>query len=223
MLFLENMFPNESDYPLQDARNEIKAGFFEKVFFRTSREFKNFERIFNAREKGNATRDQLDNAAKAYLMHKIPGYDGEGIPTVQQLNALTGKSKDRAMFCIKTLMANEESREYEEKLNSIMGAVDSNLNERGLGNDLRQLQESNSHPIPDVDAYLAEQANQVQANQQQQANQVQEEEPSFEIQEYIAQDLAAEDEQGMDNYEYEDDSIENDNEVEKDDEELGLD
>ena len=44
MLFLENMFPNESDYPLKDARNEIKPGFFETVFRRTSKEFKDFQK-----------------------------------------------------------------------------------------------------------------------------------------------------------------------------------
>ena len=224
MLFLENMFPNESDYPLKDARNEIKPGFFERVFNRTSREFKEFERTFNAREKGNATRDELDNAAKAYLMHKIPGYDGEGIPTVQQLNALTGKSKDRAMFCIKTLMANEESREYEGKYRALMNVARNNINEYGA-DTLRVLKESNSNPIQDVDAYLAGQVNQQPQQEEQQVNQVQDQEPSFEIQEYIAKDLAAEDEQGMEDYNYADESsmeIDND-EVQKDDEELGLD
>ena len=171
MLFLENMFPNESDYPLKDARDEIKPGFFETVFFRTSKEFKNFQNTFNEREKGNATREEVDNAAKAYLKYKIPGYDGDGIPTVQQLEGLTGKSKDRALFCIKTLMANEESREYEGKYRALMNVANNNIKEYGE-NTLNVMKESNSNPIPDVDAYLAAQAN----NNVQQENVVQNEE-----------------------------------------------
>ncbi len=168
MLFLENMFPNDCDYPLKDARNAIKPGFFETVFSRTSKEFKNFQNTFNRREKGNATREEVDNAAKAYLKYKIPGYDGDGIPTVQQLEGLTGKSKDRALFCIKTLMANEESREYEGKYRALMNVAQNNIKEYGE-NTLNVMKESNSNPIPDVDAYLAAQAN----NNIQQENQVQ--------------------------------------------------
>ena len=168
MLFLENMFPNDCDYPLKDAKDAIKGGFFETVFFTTSKEFKNFQKTFNRREKGNATREEVDNAAKAYLKYKIPGYDGDGIPTVQQLEGLTGKSKDRALFCIKTLMANEESREYEGKYRALMNVANNNIKEYGE-NTLNVMKESNSNPIPDVDAYLAAQAN----NNIQQENQVQ--------------------------------------------------
>lgn len=218
MLFLENMFPNESDYPLQDAREKIKAGFFEKVFSRTSKEFKNFERTFNAREKGNATREQVDNAAKAYLMAKIPGWDGKDIPTVQQLNTLTGKQRDRAMFCIKTLMANQESREYEGKFRALMNVARNNMNEYGA-DTLRMLKESNSNPIQDVDAYLAGQVNQQPQQEEQQV-----EESDFKLQEYIAKDLAEENQVVEDEeYSNEASNLINEYDVQKDDEELGLD
>ena len=209
MLFLENMFPNESDYPLKDARDEIKPGFFERVFRRTSNEFKNFQNTFNEREKGNATREEVDNAAKAYLKYKIPGYDGDGIPTVQQLEGLTGKAKDRALFCIKTLMANEESREYEGKYRALMNVANNNIKEYGE-NTLNVMKESNSNPIPDVDAYLAAQAN----NNVQQENVVQNEEEaqqeldaSFQL--HVAKDIQ-EEENGMYN-----NDVDNDKNIEQ--------
>ena len=71
-------------------------------------------------------------------------------------------------------MANEESREYEGKYRALMNVAQNNIKEYGE-NTLNVMKESNSNPIPDVDAYLAAQAN----NNVQQENVVQNEEDTL--------------------------------------------
>ncbi len=224
LMNIAEKYPDKGDEPIKAVVKSCKPGFFERVFKRTSQEYKDFEATFKRRANEEATRDELDNAAKAYLMHKIPGYNGEGIPNIQDIQRLSGKSKTRALLAYNTLKASEKSRVYEEKLNNIMGVATTVLSENGQDATLRQMREQNRYVIHGLDEHQAQANNQQQANQQQE-NQVQEEEPSFEIQEYIAKDLAAEDEQGMEDYNYADESsmeIDND-EVQKEDEELGLD
>ena len=140
--YLQDSFKG-SPNPIREAFEECKPGFFERIFRRTSNEYKNFKETFAARQNGAASRDEVDNAARAYLMHKIPGYDGKGLPTVEQMQTLTGTSANRAALCYKTLQASQKSRGYEAKLNIVQGVAKQNIEDYGLQDAYDKMREDN--------------------------------------------------------------------------------
>ena len=140
--YLKDSFA-DSPNPIRDAFNACKPGIFESIFRRTSREYKNFTAKFKARQNGAASRDEVDNAARAYLMHKIPGYDGKGLPTVEQMQTLTGTSANRAALCYKTLQASQKSRGYEAKLNIVQGVAKQNIEDYGLQDAYDKMRQDN--------------------------------------------------------------------------------
>ncbi len=142
MGYLQDDIPGKN--PIGDALESCEPGFFESVFRTTSKEYKNFKATFEARQKGGASREELDGAAKAYLMHKIPGYKGDGLPTEEQMSKLSGTSRNRALLCLKTLQANQRSRRYEEKLNIINTVAKSNIEDGGLTDTFKQMRNDNS-------------------------------------------------------------------------------
>ena len=155
--YLKDSFADRPN-PIGDAFNACKPGFFERIFRRTSREYKNFKATFTARQNGAASRDEVDNAARAYLMHKIPGYDGKGLPTVEQMTALTGTSANRAALCYKTLQASQKSRGYEAKLNIVQGVAKQNVDNYGLGDLYEKMRQDNMNIAPALDNQLDKQA-----------------------------------------------------------------
>lgn len=140
--YLKDSF-EDSPNRIRAAFNACKPGFFERIFRRTSNEYKNFKETFAARQNGAASRDDVDNAARAYLMHKIPGYNGKGLPTVEQMEALTGTSANRAALCYKTLQASQKSRGYEAKLNIVQGVAKQNIEDYGLQDVYEKMREDN--------------------------------------------------------------------------------
>ncbi len=142
--YLKDSFPG-SPNPISDAFEACKPGFFERIFRRTSNEYKNFKAALSSRQNGGASRDDVDNAAKAYLRHKIPGWDGIGLPTDEQMAALTGTSANRAVLCYKTLQASQKSRGYEAKLNIVQGVAKQNIENYGLQDVYEKMREDNMH------------------------------------------------------------------------------
>jgi hypothetical protein len=140
--YLKESFP-DSRNPIGDAFEACKPGFFERIFRRTSNEYKNFKAALSSRQNGGASRDEVDNAAKAYLMHKIPGWDGKGLPTDEQMEALSGTSYNRAVLCYKTLQASQKSRGYEARLNTVQGVAKQNLDNYGLGELYDKMRQDN--------------------------------------------------------------------------------
>ena len=134
--------------PIGDTVDACKGGFFERLFGTTSKEFKNFDATFKARQAGGATREEVDSAAKAYLMHKIPGYKGEGLPTEEQLAKFTGTTRNRVLLCLRTLQANSRSRRYEAKLNTIQTVAKDNIENAGLTDTFKQMCNENSNLGP---------------------------------------------------------------------------
>ena len=130
------------------AFDACKPGFFERVFRRTSQEYKNFKSTFEARQAGGASRDDLDNAAKAYLKHVIPGYNGKGLPTEEQLSRLSGTSFNRAALCYKTLQASQKSRGYEAKLNVVQGVAKQNVEDYGYAGAYEVMRQNNMNLNP---------------------------------------------------------------------------
>ena len=146
------------------AFNRNKAGFFDRLFRRTSRQYKDFEREFKAYQEGSReensynsngpSRASVERTAKAYLRHKIPGWNGEGLPTMEQINALSGKSKNRAMLCFNVLSATKDSSENEQKLNGLVAAVEVQMEKDGTSLATNRIYEANSIDANEIKGLL---------------------------------------------------------------------
>ncbi len=144
----DNFSEFQGEDPVAEAKAECdKKGFFEGLFRTTSNEYKNFRRLLDARQHGGATREELDDAAKAYLIRKIPGYTGEGLPSIEDINSIPGRGRNRAVLCYKTLLATKQSREYERKVNALYNVAEKNLKACGQDRTLAQLKVENSAPF----------------------------------------------------------------------------
>ena len=152
MVNIEKRYIGENG--VDDAFNRNKAGFFDRIFRRTSRQYKDFEKEFKNYRQGSkiedglnsrdANRESVERTAKAYLRHKIPGWKGEGLPTLEQINALRGKSRDRAMLCYNTLCATKESAETEQKIRNLSDVVENSMTQDGTNIAVNKLYEANS-------------------------------------------------------------------------------
>ena len=205
---LHEEFPSDAENPIEDALAENKGGFFERFFRTTSREYKRFEQLLVQRKNGEGSREDLKNAAVAYLMHKIPGYDGNGRPQLEDIEHLTGTAKKKAMLCYKTLVACQRSSTYEGKLGIISGVAENNLRANGEYDTLQQMKYDNSYVIHGLDQLQQPQNEQVVINEEQQA----------EFQKQLANDInEGENQGGMYDDEFSDESS-----IQYDDEEVDM-
>ena len=112
---IENSFKNQ------------KPGFFEKIFRRTSNEYKAFVNSFNAyKDKQNPTYGEnsyLKISAMNYLKHKFPNLKDDELPTIEQINALGGAGKERASFCLNVIKSIDEIDVLQERANDIVRDV----------------------------------------------------------------------------------------------------
>lgn len=139
---------------VEHAFNANKAGFWERFLRRTSKEYKNFEKEFEAYRKDTQRIDGMDSrspnraaterSARAYLQHKIPGYDGKDLPTLESINNLKGKSKSRAMLCYNVLKATKESAEFENKDRALVETVEREMAANGTDLAINKLYAENS-------------------------------------------------------------------------------
>ena len=153
MVNIERRYIGGSD-AVDAAFNSNKAGFFDRIFHRTSRQYKDFEKEFKAYREGSkiddgmnsrdANRDSVERTAKAYLRHKIPGWDGKGLPTLEQINRLKGKSKNRALLCFNVLSATKDSAETEQKLKSLETTIENQMAKDGTSVVTDKLYQANS-------------------------------------------------------------------------------
>lgn len=139
----------ESDQPIVDAfKTANKKGFLERLFKRTSREYNNFKRTFEQRTQGDASREELDDAAKAYLRRKLPGYNGRDLPNLEDIGRLSRRERNRALLCYKTLLASKASREYEGKLGELLNGANSNIAAAGMTETFERMRIENSVIMP---------------------------------------------------------------------------
>ena len=163
MVNIERRFIGGGD-AVNAAFNRNKAGFFDRMFRRTSRQYKDFEKEFKAYREGSriengtntrdANRESVERTAKAYLQHKIPGWNGEGLPTMEQINALSGKSRNRAMFCFNVLGAVKDSEKNEQKLNGLVNAVETQMVKDGTNLATNRIYEANSIDATEIKGLL---------------------------------------------------------------------
>ena len=122
----------ESKLPLgknaiENSFNNQKPGFFEKLFRRTSNEYKAFVNTFNAyKNKDNPLYGQnsfLKTSAMGYLRHKFPNLKDDELPTIEQINALSGAGKERASFCLNVVKSIDENDTIQERANDIVRNV----------------------------------------------------------------------------------------------------
>ena len=123
---MKNINGSNVDKPIQAALNRAKGNIFERMLGKTSQEWKDFKASLEERQQGFTTREDVDSTAKAYLMHKIPGYNGEGLPKEEDIQRLSGTAKLRAQLCLNTLKANEDARSYEQKVQEVEGNAKTN-------------------------------------------------------------------------------------------------
>ena len=138
--------------PLKSAINLCKPGFFEKLFRRTSNQYKNFEKAFNDRLGNNISREELENAAKAYLIHKIPSYNGEELPDPRIFERLDDKSRRRAILCYDVLLSTEKSRSYELKQAHVKEAVNNVIKDTNADKELENIKADNFNKLEKVAA-----------------------------------------------------------------------
>ena len=139
---------------VERAFNANKAGFLDWVFRRTSRQYKNFEKAFTAYRSADRDREgmnsrdvgraEVENSAKAYLQHKIPGYNGQGLPKLEDIERLRGKSKSRAMLCYNVIKSTKESAEFERAGAELVAATERQMSREGTNLTVDRLYHLNS-------------------------------------------------------------------------------
>lgn len=98
-------FLNLSNTTVQEAIEENKGGFFERVFKTTSNEYKHLidvtEKFYDPASKYCGDYTALENATKAYVAHKLPSYNGIGEPQFNEAEIanLDATSRNRIAFC----------------------------------------------------------------------------------------------------------------------------
>lgn len=129
-----------------------KGGFWERKIGTTSPEYKAFERsvedYYNISEK-SGDRDNVINAANAYLVHK--GIDINGKDVEAQVARLGATARGRARFCISTIRALKQP-EYvpENKLDYVQDKEKSNGIQNANDNEIQKSNFIDKEPaIPD--------------------------------------------------------------------------
>lgn len=115
---------SDSDNPIENEFKKQKPNIFEKILRKTSKEYKAFEKVFNKHYKNPDSplfgdNDYLKAHAIKYLHHKFPDLENDELPTEEQINALGGKGKARAGFCLKVVKAINEKNAIEDKMHDI--------------------------------------------------------------------------------------------------------
>lgn len=121
---IESKLPRSS---IDQSMNRQKPGFFERIFRRTSDQYKAFRDSFNYyRDKENLVPDDtraLKTVAMAYLQHKFPNLGEDELPTEQQIARLSGAGKERASLALKVVQACRENETIQERADNITEAV----------------------------------------------------------------------------------------------------
>ncbi len=145
------------DQPIKEAfKTANKKGFFEWMFRRTSREYNSFKATFERRAQGDASREELDGSAKAYLRRKLRGYDGNGLPNIEEISRLSRREKNRALLCYKTLLATQASKEYEERFAGLKGEATASIAEAGEVENFERMRVQNYVNLSSLDVQNAQ-------------------------------------------------------------------
>ena len=117
--------------PIEESLNKQKPGFFEKIFRTTSNDYKIFKAAFDCyNDKKHplyGVDENLKDAAHAYLVHKFPNLGKNQLPTLNDINNLSGPGKERARFCLEVYNAIKEKENLQEHVDDMIKDI-KNLN-----------------------------------------------------------------------------------------------
>ena len=161
MMHIDALYNGER--AVDKAFKNNKAGFIEKWMGWTSRQYKEFEQAFseyrNDKEEGanydtDISRKTVQTKATNYLVYKLKGYDGKGLPKLEDINRLKGKAKNRAMFCYNVLKSTMQSDEFERKSTDLKHVIEDQMNEDGTNVVYNKLYDANSIDPETISAQL---------------------------------------------------------------------
>ena len=116
-----------SNNSIEESFERQKPGFFEKLFRRTSSEYKTFKETFDfyKDKQGplNGSNQILKDAAMGYIRHKFPNLEENKLPTAEQIAALGGAGKERAAFCLKVIETLNEHAGAQEQAYKVNDAI----------------------------------------------------------------------------------------------------
>ena len=117
----------DAENAIDESINRQKPGFFEKLFRRTSKEYKSFINTFNGYKDKTSPlygqNDYLKNSALLYLKHKFPNLNENETPTLEQINTLEGVGKERAFFCYNVVKAINENEQIQDRANDLVREI----------------------------------------------------------------------------------------------------
>lgn len=118
----------DSTATCDDIVRHNKGGIFENLFNTTSKEYKEFVKAYkefndeNSLKYGNDA--ELDKAARAYIRHKIPGFQlPNELPKKEDIERFSGTSRGRLEFCLGVLQSIKQRFER----NLMATAIDGDL------------------------------------------------------------------------------------------------
>ncbi len=122
---IESKLPDRS---IDESFKRQKPGFFEKIFRRTSNEYKEFKRQYDAyktKKGGFISKDSnaLKDSAMAYLRHKFPNMEDGELPSLHDISSLSGAGKERALFCLNVVESIKNDQEYQAQADKMIKAV----------------------------------------------------------------------------------------------------
>ena len=88
------------------------------------------------------------------MRYKLKGYDGKGLPKIEDINRLKGKAKNRAMFCYNVLKSTKESEVFEEKSTSLKHVIEDKMRQDGTNVVYDKLRDANSIDPATISAKL---------------------------------------------------------------------
>ena len=151
---------SDSKNPIDRELKRQKPNFFENLLGKTSNEyiaFKNgFKHYTNPESPLFGDDDTLKELAKNYLHHKFPNLKDGELPTIDEINALRGKGKARASFCLNICNILNEKEAMIDKLHDINTNLkfnidkypwEENINKESLENKLIKDEEIESNNI----------------------------------------------------------------------------
>ena len=113
----------DSDNPIQSELKKQKPNFFENLLGWTSKEYRAFvksiEHYQNPKSPLFGQDVILKKFAMLYVIHNFPNLKNGELPTQEQINALSGKSKPRTELAVKIINSIREKERLEDKTHDI--------------------------------------------------------------------------------------------------------
>lgn len=147
----------ESNKPIEAEFEKQKPRFFERMFNTTSLEYNNFKNTFNnyldKNKQGYGNEAPVKTSAFAYLKHKFPNLKDEELPTLKQIENLSGVGRDRALFCVNVINSFKEKDELQNEAESLVNDVKNSNFTLPWEKETNKFQENLKNDVEDNEIY----------------------------------------------------------------------